>query len=217
MLMYIHDNTLIDRDFIGYLETNDVAHVAVSKQQLIDQVVVTDSLNDHAQTCVWHINGRDIDLNKDITDVFHTGLIFDDRLFETFQAIDRPYARIEWLAYLMYRLSLLPNVHNPIRHQNCYGAEMNLPSVYEIAKRFGFHVPRYVLSTDRAGLASIAHQGHWLSISQLYGLDHATPQPMDAAERIGCIAYHPGAQRLTTRKASRHSNCLRRCSNSYLL
>lgn len=192
MILLLYKPNYWIENYCRYLEKFNIPHFPLSITDYIYKTKIEDKLFEQGVECIWTIGGKKLNLS-DITTIFHYLPNFDISLFHEFVDIDRPYARSEAFAYLMYRLSMSDNVVNPVRPDNLSGYYLQMPRIYKLANESGLKTPKYVVSTEREELINFFRKYPSLESDNLYGFKSMSSITNLSDHAILLAEYHIGA------------------------
>ncbi len=191
MILIIGCNNAFAKKYSEYLGRNKIEHVFLSFQDIINDVSVFDNIEDKSNNCIWQTNNVRIDFSS-ITGIYHEVLYLEENLFFEFDAKDRNYARNEWFAYFVYRISQFENVINPIHHKHLNGSYFRWIFIFKIAKEIGFHTPEYYASTDVEKISDFVKNKRYIAMNDVYNFKNLAESTAINPETLLAVEYIQG-------------------------
>jgi len=162
MFLVLHQNDMDSLSFIKHLKINTIDHIAISMQNLINNVQIKSELNDLQQETYWLYQKRPIDFST-LTGIYNTTYYPEKDYFIDFKQEDVEYARSEWHAYLLYVLANHHNCLNPVSHEQFVGTHLSLLKLYRLAPIYRFLVPEHkiIYKNNQAEIKNLMNRGYF--------------------------------------------------------
>jgi hypothetical protein len=192
MFLILHQNDIDSLSFIKYLKINKVEHLAISMQNLINNVQIKSELKDLRRETYWNYQEKAIDFNK-LTGIYNATYYPEKDYFLDFKQEDIEYARSEWHAYILYLLSNHQNCLNPISHEQFVGTHLSLLKLYKLSPKYGFSVPEHavIYTNDQMEINTLMDQGY---IFKTTTYDYVNYTKKDLIAPLLAIKTHKGAE-----------------------
>lgn len=169
MYVILHNNDVATNEFVSFLDANSKKkpYVAITLQELINDVKIVDKLYDRKNTCNWNLRGETINYDK-VSGFLNRIKWVDISLFDDYVEEDRAYVQSEWWAYLVYRVNNTKNAMNPYTGEMLSAQFFQFPFQFQACYNAGFVTPKFQVSNEKALLQQFAEQHDFISRDTLY-------------------------------------------------